>query len=83
MEALGPELVLVDVELLGDDPWTLLGQIKAAAPKVHCIALICNVQKQREALAAGADAVLFKGFPVNHLAEAIEPMTTGHERESK
>jgi len=83
LEDLGPELVLLDVELLGDDSWTLLGQIKAADPKVYCIALISNVQEHKKALAAAADAVLLKGFHVNRLAEAIEPITTGHERNSK
>lgn len=83
LEALGPELVLLDVELLGDDSWTLLGQLKAADPKVHCIALISNIQEQQEALAAAADAVLMKGFHADRLAKAIAPMIAGHDRSSK
>lgn len=71
VEALGPQLVLLD-EALGEGSWHLLDQIKKVAPQCHSIVLVCSVRQQQIALAAGADAVLLKGFSASHLADAVK-----------
>ena len=72
VEALGPDLVLLDTEPLGERAWAVLNQIKTQAPHCRCIALICSAQHQPDAQAAGADEVLIKGFPAGRLSAAVE-----------
>lgn len=67
-----PALVVLETGLLGDDMWTWFRQIKAAWPRARWIVLADNRRMQEEALAAGADAVLLKGFPAARLVAAIE-----------
>ena len=72
VEALGPDLVLLEVEPFGEGAWALLDQIKVQAPQCLCIVLICSARQQRDAQIAGADEVLLKGFPAGQLAAAVE-----------
>jgi DNA-binding NarL/FixJ family response regulator len=63
--------VLYDAEPFGHRRWDVLSQIKAQWPKCRYIALICNARQRREALSAGADHVLIKGFPADQLSAAV------------
>ena len=72
VEALDPDLVLYDAEPFGDRCWDVLNQIKGRWPKCGCIAMICSARQRREALAAGADEVLIKGFPADQLSAAVK-----------
>ncbi len=67
-----PALVLVDTNLCDDGALTVLGQIKAQESQTRCLVLADNGQKQEDAAAAGADAVLRKGFPAEELFDAVE-----------
>lgn len=67
-----PALVVLETGLLGDDMWTWFRQIKAAWPRARWIVLADNRRMQEGAVAAGADAVLLKGFPAARLVAAIE-----------
>jgi DNA-binding NarL/FixJ family response regulator len=69
-----PSLVLLDTSLVGNEAWTMLRQIKAEWPQARCTVLADNVQQQQEATAAGADAVLLKGFPAARLVATIEKL---------
>jgi DNA-binding NarL/FixJ family response regulator len=69
-----PDLVLLDTDLPGSEPWTLLQRIKHDWPATRCIALAENVAQQQEAEAAGADIALVKGFPPAKLIAAVESL---------
>lgn len=72
VEALGPDLVLLDTEPLGERAWAVLNQIKTQAPQCRCIALISSILQQQDAQVAGADEVLIKGSPAGRLSAAVE-----------
>jgi DNA-binding NarL/FixJ family response regulator len=67
-----PDLVLLDGNLAGNEPWALLWQIKNERPATRCIALADDVPQQQEAEAAGADIALVKGFAPVQLIAALE-----------
>ena len=67
-----PSLAFLDGSLSGDQAWAVLRQIKTEWPQTRCIALADNGRQQREAQAAGADAVLIKGFPAAKLFETVD-----------
>ena len=67
-----PNLVLLDAALPVDEVWAAVGQIKAGWSRTRTIVLVEDARQQREAEDAGADVVLFKGFPAAKLRSAIE-----------
>jgi DNA-binding NarL/FixJ family response regulator len=67
-----PALVLLDTSLSGDKVSTVVKMIKANGSRSRCLVLVDNVQQQQEAESAGADVVLFKGFPAAKLFEVIK-----------
>jgi DNA-binding NarL/FixJ family response regulator len=77
-----PPLVLLDMALLGEEARTVLRQINAGWPSTRCIALADDVQQEREAEAAGAHAVLIKGYPVVRLVDTIERLLSEREGEN-
>jgi DNA-binding NarL/FixJ family response regulator len=66
-----PTLVLLDCGLNGGDTWMTVRRAKARWPQARCVFLANDVQQHQEAEAAGADAVLLKGFPAARLAATI------------
>jgi DNA-binding NarL/FixJ family response regulator len=66
-----PDLVLLDFSLTGDEPQAILKRIKAESPQTRCLALADDVEEQQIAKAAGADAILIKGFPAQRLIETV------------
>jgi DNA-binding NarL/FixJ family response regulator len=69
-----PALVLISVDLSGDEVWDLLRQIKAERPQTRSILLVNDVQQQRLAQAAGADGVLLEGSPASKLSTTIKSL---------
>jgi DNA-binding NarL/FixJ family response regulator len=67
-----PALVLLDMVLAGSEAGAVLNEIKATWPSTHCIILADDVRQQQEAEAAGADAVLIKGFLAAKLVATVE-----------
>lgn len=67
-----PDLMLLDGNLAGSEPWALLRQLKNDWPATRCIALADDVPQQQEAEAAGADIALVKGFAPSQLILAID-----------
>jgi len=67
-----PAVVLLSAYSLGNEIWRTLKQIKAQWPKIRCVVLAENEQQQRDAQAAGADAVFLNGFPAARLVSTIE-----------
>jgi DNA-binding NarL/FixJ family response regulator len=75
-----PALVLLDTMLPGNEAGAVLKEIKTRWPSTRCIILADDVQQQREAKAAGADAVLIKGFPAAKLTATIEGLLSREEK---
>ena len=69
-----PALVVLDMGLLRGDAQTILEQIKTEWPLTRCVVLADDVQQQQKAQAAGADAVLIKGFLPAKLITTIEEL---------
>ncbi len=70
-----PCLVVLDVNLLGEDGRSVLAQIKASAPEVRLVVLVDQIQQQ-ELLNTSADLVLPKGYPAAELFSRIEQLLT-------
>ena len=66
-----PDLVVLDSDLANGEVWMTVRRTKARCPGVRCIVLANDVQQNQEAEAAGADAVLLKGFPAVRLIAII------------
>lgn len=58
-----PVLVVLDARSVGPEVWLAVRRAKARWRGGRCIVLADNVDLEREAEAAGADAVLINGFP--------------------
>lgn len=71
LAAYAPLLVVLDFNLLGDEAWTLLQQIKRDYPQVRCLALIESETQKQLVQAAGADNVLLAGFTLEMLQTAL------------
>jgi DNA-binding NarL/FixJ family response regulator len=66
-----PALVLLETPVADDHVWLTVRRARAMWPRARTIILVSNVQQQAEAEAAGADVVLFQGFPAGRLTAAI------------
>ena len=75
-----PDVVLLDASLPEDQVWAALGRIKAEWSQTRSIVLVEDSQQQQKAQAAGADVVLFKGYPAAKLIAAIEGLLSLDEQ---
>jgi DNA-binding NarL/FixJ family response regulator len=75
-------LLFLEAALPGNEAWFTLRQIKAAWPQTQCLVLADNAQQGEAANAAGADAVLLKGFGTPVFNETILALVskTKHQR---
>lgn len=67
-----PALVIMDT--VSTQACEVIGKIKNQWPQIHLIALVEDIDQQKEATASGADRVLIKGFPAQKLVEIIEDL---------
>ncbi len=74
-----PTLILLDSTLPGEEVEVVLAQIKANWPQTRCIVLADNSQQQQVAKIAGADEVVVKGYPTEHLLASIEKLLSQSE----
>jgi CheY-like chemotaxis protein len=75
-----PALVLLDASLTNDGIATIVETIKAKGPHSRCLVLANDVQQQREAYAAGADAALVLGCPAAKLFDIVERLLVEQKR---
>jgi DNA-binding response OmpR family regulator len=83
VETLAPDLVLLDAEFLDKSAWVILGQIKDTCAHCCCIVLVCSARYRQQALDAGADAVLLKGFHAGKLSAAVQHLLSGKNQGQK
>jgi DNA-binding NarL/FixJ family response regulator len=69
-----PTLMILDSDILCDEPLLPVRRIKEAWPSVLCLVLSSHPKERRQALINGADAALVKGFPAARLAAAVEQL---------
>ncbi len=72
-----PRVAVLDWNIPGRDPLTLLKGIKAECPETKCLVLADGVEQQREAESAGADVTVLKGFPAARLVQALSMLLEG------
>ena len=67
-----PALVIMDT--VSTQTCEVLRKIKSQWPQIHLIALVEDIDQQKEATESGADHVLIKGFPAQKLVEIVEDL---------
>ena len=72
LTAAHPTLVVLDVNLLGDEAGPVLTQIKTIAPRARTVVLVDHIDQQQALQAASADLVLLKGYPAAELFDIID-----------
>ena len=78
LQASRPDMVLLDWDLPGHSPASLLAETKGLDLSPQVIALGKDLGEKRPALAAGADAFVLKGDPPRHLLTAVRQAQTQH-----
>ena len=73
VEALRPDVVVMDLHLPNLDNVTAIRIIKQRWPSVRIVVLTMYTTDRAAALAAGADAFLLKGCPTRALLDAVKP----------
>jgi DNA-binding NarL/FixJ family response regulator len=66
------DLVLLDAGVQDEDVWQALAMVKRECPHTKGCVLVEGDEQKRKAEAAGADLVLYKGFPAADLAKILE-----------
>jgi DNA-binding NarL/FixJ family response regulator len=74
-----PALALLGADLSENELQTLLNQIKKKYPQIWCIVLVETIHQQGLAETAGADTVLFAGFPAAKFFATIEKLLSVEE----
>ena len=80
VEAIRPDLVLLDWELRDRCAAAVLGKLRAVRPEVAVIVLSGRPEVRQAALAAGADAFVSKGDPPERLLAAVGDLYRGEDR---
>jgi DNA-binding NarL/FixJ family response regulator len=73
VEVLKPDVLLLDWKLPGA---RVIENLRSLYPSMRIIVLSVRAEARQSALAAGADAFVYKGDPVEKLVEAIESIRT-------
>jgi len=71
-----PDLLLLEAGLQGRASWRVLGHLHTEHPGLRSIVLADDTEQVREARAAGADAVLLKGFPPDRFVRTVERLVS-------
>ena len=69
-----PDLVLIEADLPDNGVQETIKQIRREWTHTRSIVLVETAQQQQAAVAAGADAVLYKGYRANRLIKLIEAL---------
>ena len=69
-----PNLVLIESDLPGGQVGETLAEIQRDWTKTRTVVLVDNIAQMQEAEMAGANVVLFKGFPAAGLMKIIEEL---------
>jgi len=72
-----PDLVLLDFSLTGDEIRAMLRRIKAGSGQTKCLVLADDAEEQQIAEAAGADAILIKGFTAQKFIKTVRRLLPG------
>ena len=59
------------------EAWAVLNQIRGACAHCCCIVFICSARYRQQALDAGGDEVLLKGFHAAELSAAVQRLLSG------
>jgi DNA-binding NarL/FixJ family response regulator len=73
VEALHPNVVVMDIHMPTPDGMATISIIKSRWPEVRVVVLTMYATDRAAALEAGADAYLLKGCPTSELLEAVIP----------
>ena len=73
VEALHPDVVVMEWQMPGLDGVTTIQIIKSRWPDVRIVVLTMYATDRTAALESGADAFLLKGCPTGELLEAVTP----------
>jgi len=73
VEALHPDVVVMDLHMPTPDGVTTIRIIKSRWPEVRVVVLTMYATDRAAALESGADAYLLKGCPTSELLEAVIP----------
>ena len=73
VEALHPDVVVMELHLPKLDSVTVIRSIKHRWPTVRIVVLTMYATDRAAVLTAGADAFLLKGCPTRELLEAVIP----------
>lgn len=71
-----PQLIVLDVHLLGESVKPVLDQLKTIAPQTRLVVLVDQVEQQQELQATSADLVLLKGHPAAELFTSVAQLLT-------
>lgn len=67
-----PDIVLIDLRMLGDEAWTVLRRIKVSSPLTQRIVLADDVRQQEQMAAQAAEGILLKGALPAELVSVVE-----------
>ncbi len=78
----GPDVLVLDAELAGDDGLAAIPALKAALPGLRVVVFTAYGGEERVALAfaRGADSYVLKGTPADELIETVVAVAAGRSR---
>ena len=74
-----PQLVVLDIDLIGADSGELLAQLKAEAPDTRVVVLVDEIQQQQALEMTSADLVVLKGHPAADLFTRLQHLLSQAE----
>ncbi len=74
LTATQPKLVVLDVNLPGEETGNVVEQIKTITPHTRMVVLVDHVEQQQKLQATPADLVLLKGYPAAELFASVEQL---------
>jgi len=83
LTATPPKLVVLDVNLSGDETRPVLPQIKTIAPRARTVVLVDHIDQQQALQATSADLVLLKGYPAADLFNIIERLLAQEDQSAR
>jgi DNA-binding NarL/FixJ family response regulator len=69
-----PDMVVLDVEGLGEEVFELLAMLQKVHPNTKSLVLVESMRQQTQAQVAGGDVALIKGYPARELIETVQAL---------